>query len=164
APPYLFFLSDTRKAGKCDKQESLLQGFGSQDTHETLNTFQWGPDGRLHGLHGIFTHSQVNGIKMNAAVWRYDVRGKQFDIFAEGTSNPWGMDFDSKGQCFLACCVIPHLFHMVPGGTYKRQAANSFNPYAYGLLNEICDHTHHKESGWAHAGLLILEGDHVPKT
>jgi putative membrane-bound dehydrogenase-like protein len=162
APPYLFFLTDPKKAGKCTGQEVLLKGFGSQDTHETLNTFQWGPDGKLYGLHGIFTHSQVNGVKMNAAVWRYAVREKKFDIFAEGTSNPWGMDFDSKGQCFLACCVIPHLFHMIPGGTYKRQAGGSFNPYAYGLLDEICDHNHHKESGWAHAGLLVLEGDHVP--
>jgi putative heme-binding domain-containing protein len=73
------------------------------------------------------------------------------------------MDFDAHGQCFLACCVIPHLFHMIPGGTYKRQASTSFNPYAYGLLDEICDHTHHKESGWAHAGLIVLEGSHVPR-
>src|SRR5262245_41027248 len=171
APPYLFFIKDEN--GKAGKQEVLLKGFGSHDTHETLNTFQWGPDSKLYGLHGVFTHSEVmpaepeasargRGVKMNAAVWRYDVRDKKFDIFAEGTSNPWGMDFDSRGNVFLACCVIPHLFHMVPGGTYKRQAGSSFNPYAYGLLNEICDHTHHKESGWAHAGLLVMEGDHVP--
>jgi len=38
----------------------LLKGFGSQDTHETLNTFQWGPDGKLYGLHGVFTHSEVH--------------------------------------------------------------------------------------------------------
>lgn len=163
APPYLFFLSDTDGDGKCDKQEIVLKGFGSQDTHETLNTFQWGPDSKLYGLHGVFTQSVVDGVKMNAAVWRLDPATKAFDIFAEGTSNPWGMDFDSQGQCFLACCVIPHLFHMVPGGTYKRQAGSSFNPYAYGLLNEICDHIHHKESGWAHAGLMHLDGEHVPE-
>lgn len=164
APPYLFFLSDTDGDGKCDKQEILLKGFGSQDTHETLNTFQWGPDSKLYGLHGVFTHSDIDGVKLNAAVWRLDPGpARTFDIFAEGTSNPWGMDFDSHGQCFLACCVIPHLFHMVPGGTYKRQAGSSFNPYAYGLLNEICDHIHHKESGWAHAGLLYLDGNHVPE-
>jgi putative membrane-bound dehydrogenase-like protein len=172
APPYLFLLKDTKGAGVCDKQEILLKGFGSQDTHETLNTFQWGPDCKLYGLHGVFTHSEVDGVKMNGAVWRYDPshlapkgRGGEgkFEIFAEGTSNPWGMDFDARGQCHLACCVIPHLFHMVPGGTYKRQAGSSFNPYAYGLLNESCDHTHHKESGWAHAGLLVMQGDHVPK-
>lgn len=163
AAPYLFFLQDTDNDGKCDKQEILLTGFGSEDTHETLNTFQWGPDSNLYGLHGVFTHSNIDGIKMNAAVWRYHPPTKKFEVFAEGTSNPWGMDFDSHGQCHLACCVIPHLFHMVPGGTYKRQAGISFNPFAYGLLKESCDHTHHKESGWAHAGLLVMEGDHVPE-
>src|SRR5688572_5178322 len=163
AAPFLWFLSDKQGKGKCDTYEILLRGFGSQDTHETLNTFQWGPDGKLYGLHGVFTNSQIEGVKMNAAVWSYDSRGKKFEIFGEGTSNPWGMDFDSRGECFLACCVIPHLFHISPGGTYKRQAGGSFNPHAYGLLNEICDHTHHRESGWAHAGLLYLDGDHVPK-
>lgn len=170
APPYLFFLSDPGNTGKCTKQEILLKGFGSQDTHETLNTFQWGPDSKLYGLHGVFTQSEVKpgekdeaGVKMNAAVWRYDVRAKKFDIFAEGTSNPWGMDFDARGNCFVACCVIPHLFHIVPGGIYRRQAGVSLHPYAYGQLNEICDHQHHKESGWAHAGCLVLDGSHVPE-
>lgn len=163
APPSLFFLSDTKGTGKCDKQEILLQGFGSQDTHETLNTFQWGPDSKLYGLHGVYTHSEVNGVKLDAAVWNYDVAARKFGIFAEGTSNPWGMDFDRNGDCFLACCVIPHLFHMVPGGNYIRQGGTSFNPYAYGQLKEICDHTHHKESGWAHAGLIVLEGETIPE-
>ena len=36
----------------------LLDGWGYQDTHETLNTFTWGPDGWLYGCHGVFTHSQ----------------------------------------------------------------------------------------------------------
>ncbi len=53
----------------------LLKGFGSQDTHETLNTFRWGPDGWLYGLHGVFTQSNVQAAdgpetRMNAAVWR----------------------------------------------------------------------------------------------
>jgi len=163
APPYLFFLRDTDGDDKCDKHEILLSGFGSQDTHETLNTFQWGPDGRLYGLHGVYTLSEVQGVKMDAAVWRYDVRTRKFEVFAEGTSNPWGMDFDPRGECFLCCCVIPHLFHMVPGATYIKQGNKpSWNPHAYGQLREICDHTHHKESGWAHAGLVHLEGKHVP--
>ncbi len=162
AAPYLFFLQDTEGKGKCTKQDVLLKGFGSQDEHETLNTLQWGPDGKLYGLHGVFTSSNIDGVKLNAAVWRYDTGDKRFEVFAEGTSNPWGMDFDARGQCHLVCCVIPHLFHMVPGGTYERQAGVSFNPYAYGLLSHSCDHIHHKESGWAHAGLLVMEGSHVP--
>jgi putative membrane-bound dehydrogenase-like protein len=162
AAPYLLFLRDTKGAGRCDVHEVLLRGFGSQDTHETLNTFQWGPDGRLYGLHGIFTQSKVGDIRLNAAVWRYGMHERKFDIFAEGTSNPWGLDFDSYGQAFLTACVIPHAFHMIPGGTYIRQAGSSLNPYAFGLLREISDHLHHAESGWAHAGALVLQGDAIP--
>src|SRR5262245_37950766 len=170
AAPYLWFIEN--KNDKAAKFEILLKGFGSQDTHETLNTFQWGPDGWLYGLHGIFTVSEVNqpdapakdAVKMNAAVWRYHPTAKKFEIFAEGTSNPWGMDWrNTDGQFILCCCVIPHLYHIVPGGIYKRQAGASFNPYVYGYLNEICDHTFHKESGWAHAGLISLDVPHMPE-
>src|SRR4051794_28057620 len=76
APPYLFFIEN--KNDKPGKIDILLKGFGSQDTHETLNTFQWGPDGRLYGLHGVFTYSEVQSpganapglspVKLNAAV------------------------------------------------------------------------------------------------
>ncbi len=171
APPYLWFIEN--KNDKPGKFTKLLSGFGSEDTHETLNTFQWGPDGRLYGLHGVFTQSSVGPpdetdpqkrVKLNAGVWRYDVRTKKFEIFAEGTSNPWGMDWrNTDGQFILCCCVIPHLFHIVPGGIYKRQAGQSNNPYAYSYLNEICDHTFHKESGWAHAGLISLDTPIMPK-
>ena len=55
APPYLFFLEDTRARASATSRRSCCKGFGSQDTHETLNTLQWGPDGKLYGLHGVFT-------------------------------------------------------------------------------------------------------------
>ncbi len=167
APPYLWFIEN--KDDKPGKFDVLLKGFGSQDTHETLNTFQWGPDGWLYGLHGVFTQSNVQpadgpAVRMNAAVWRYHPTRKTFEIFSEGTSNPWGMDWrNTDGQFILACCVIPHLYHMVPGGVYKRQGGVSENPYAYGQINEISDHTFHKKSGWAHAGLLSLDVPHMPE-
>ncbi|MBA4189855.1 MAG: hypothetical protein C0467_17875 [Planctomycetaceae bacterium] len=170
AAPYLWFIEN--KDDKPGKFEVLLKGFGSQDTHETLNTFQWGPDGWLYGLHGIFTNSavkpaaQLDGpeTRINGGVWRYHHTKKKFEVFAEGTSNPWGMDWrNTDGQFILACCVIPHLFHIVPEGVYKRQAPGGFNPHVYGFLNEICDHTFHKESGWAHAGLISLDTPHMPK-
>ncbi len=170
AAPYLWFIEN--KNDKPGKFDVLLKGFGSQDTHETLNTFQWGPDGWLYGLHGIFTNSavkpggQLDGpeARINGGIWRYHPTLKKFEIFAEGTSNPWGMDWrNTDGQFILACCVIPHLYHIVPGGIYKRQAGASFHPHVYGYLNEICDHTFHKESGWAHAGLISLDVPHMPE-
>jgi putative heme-binding domain-containing protein len=96
-------------------------------------------------------------------MWRYHPVTRKFELVAEGTSNPWGWDYrNTDGQMILCCCVIPHLFHITPGGVYKRQSGQSSNPYAYGYLNEICDHTFHKESGWAHAGLLSLDTPLMP--
>ena len=52
----------SRTTTKTDKPagepQILLDGWGYEDTHETLNTFIWGPDGWLYGCHGVFTHSR----------------------------------------------------------------------------------------------------------
>ncbi len=47
-------------------------------------------------------------------------RAHEFEIFAHGTSNPWGVDFNDHGDTFLTACVIPHLFYIDP----KRAATN----------------------------------------
>ena len=184
--PNLIFLEDTDGDERADKRTVLLDGWGYQDTHETLNSFIWGPDGWLYGCHGVFTHSRVGKpgtpdsarVPLNAGIWRYHPKTRQFEVFAEGTSNPWGFDFDEHGSGFLTACVIPHLFHMVPGGLYRRQAGQNFNPYAYGEIKEICDHLHYfgasphagnkdarsldRGGGHAHSGCLIYQGGAYP--
>ena len=60
AAPYLLFIPDRNGDDVPDgPPEVLLDGWGYEDTHETLNTFTWGPDGWLYGCHGVFTHSNV---------------------------------------------------------------------------------------------------------
>ena len=60
AAPYLLHIPDADGDDKPDGTPTiLLDGFGWQDTHETLNSFIWGPDGWLYGCHGVFTHSNV---------------------------------------------------------------------------------------------------------
>src|SRR6266404_2210911 len=99
--PELLFLQDTNHDDKADTRTVLLSGFGLEDRHELLNGFTWGPDGWLYLTHGVFTHSQVKipeastpGIEVTAAVARYHPLTKKFEVFADGTSNPWGVDFD----------------------------------------------------------------------
>lgn len=184
--PELVFLADTDGDGKADKRTVLLNGWGYQDTHETLNSFIWGPDGWLYGCHGVFTHSNVGQpgapdsarTRINAGIWRYHPSTRKFEVFAEGTSNPWGWDYDENGSGFLTCCVIPHLFHTVQGGIYARQAGQSFHPHTYGYIQHICDHVHYfggsshegnadprrmqMGGGHAHAGCLIYQGGAFP--
>ena len=213
AAPYFMFIPDEDKDDKADEIKdgakynqvpgvnfmaiALLDGWGSQDTHETLNSFIWGPDGWLYGCHGVFTHSKVGKPgtpddqrkPINAGIWRYHPVRHEFEIFAEGTSNPWGLDYDQYGEFFVTACVIPHLYHIVPGGRYQRQAGQHFNPYTYEDIKTIADHAHYAGSarpdvafdkttgagivnddtnalggGHAHCGLAIYQSSLFPPT
>jgi putative membrane-bound dehydrogenase-like protein len=176
---------------------ALLDGWGSQDTHETLNSFIWGPDGWLYGCHGVFTHSRVGKPgtpddkrePINAGVWRYHPVRHEFEVFAHGTSNPWGLDYDQHGEFFVTACVIPHLYHIVPGGRYHRQAGQHFNAHTYEDIKTIADHAHYAGNprpdvtfdkttgagvmnndtnalggGHAHCGLAIYQSSLFPPT
>ena len=186
AAPYLMFIADANGDDVADgAPKILLDGWGYQDTHETLNTFIWGPDGWLYGCHGVFTHSRVgkpgtpdkDRQGVNAAIWRYHPTRHTFEVFAHGTSNPWGVDFNDRGQAFLTSCVIPHLYHIIQGARYERQGGVHFNPYTYDDIKTIADHRHYVGAtahsgngksdeaggGHAHAGAMIYLGGAWPE-
>ncbi len=194
AAPYLMFIPDRDGDDVADAEpQILLDGFGYHDTHEVLNAFNWGPDGWLYGCHGVFTHSRVGApgtpedqrTALNAGVWRYHPSEHRFEVFAHGTSNPWGVDFDDHGHAFVTACVIPHLFHILPGARYHRQAGQHFNPHTYNDIKTIADHAHFsgniRDHAWwghepadvpdatsaaggghAHCGAMIYLGDNWP--
>jgi putative membrane-bound dehydrogenase-like protein len=187
--PYLLFIPDKNRDDTPDgPPQVILDGWGHDDLHETLNSFVWGPDGWLYGNQGVFTHSNVghpgardaDRTPLNACVWRYHPTKKVFEVFAEGMSNQWGLDFNDVGDAFTTACVIPHLYHVIQGGNYQRQAGPHFNPYVYEDIKTIADHLHYDRGvswtdarlskggtpaaggGHAHAGALIYLGDSFP--
>jgi putative membrane-bound dehydrogenase-like protein len=176
SPPNLLFVPDRDRDDVPDgRAQVVLNGWGREDQHETLNTFTWGPDGWLYGCHGVFTHSLVgqpltpdkDRTPINAGVWRYHPVREEFEVFAWGTSNPWGIDFDDRGQLLETACVIPHLWHMIQGGLYHRQAGQHFQRYAYDDIKNIAKHTHvgheGRRGGHAHGGALLYQGESFPE-
>jgi putative membrane-bound dehydrogenase-like protein len=185
APPNLLFVPDKNGDDKADMDdiEVRLTGWGIRDRHETLNSFHWGPDGWLYGLQGFATPSKVgkpkgkgklyrhndpfpedilqgDGVDINGGVWRYHPTKDKFEVVAHGFSNPWGIDYDAKGQMLMTACVIPHLWHVVPGGIYHRQGGQHFNPYVYEDIKTITDHSHRS----AHGGARVYLSDAFPET
>ena len=185
AAPHLMFVpvKDWDNPKPAGEAKILLDGWDYKaDTHETLNTFTWGPDGWLYGCHGVFCPSLVGkpGTPeserqwVDAAVWRYHPTKHQFEVFAEGTSNPWGIDFDERGQCFIEACVVPHFWHVIQGARYTRQGGQHFCvgieetarnerhreaksrkpifPYTYGDITTHGDHVHYAGTKGPHAG------------
>ena len=184
APPHLLFVPDKDKDDKADMDdiEILLTGWGIRDRHETINSLHWGPDGWLYGLEGFATPSRIRkpgenekmyshndpfpddifdkqGVDIDGGVWRYHPTKDRFEVVAHGFSNPWGIDYDSKGQLFISACVIPHMFHVIPGGIYHRQGGQHFNPYVYSDIRTIVDHRHRS----AHGGARVYQSDAFPE-
>lgn len=116
---------------------------------------------------------------MNCGVWRYHPTRKVFEVVAHGSTNPWGLDFNEEGEMFITNCVIKHVFHVVPGGHYKRMFGQDITPNVYGLMESCADHIHWGGGKWtssrggegvhdkpggghAHAGCMIYLGDNWP--
>ncbi|MEM9589489.1 MAG: PVC-type heme-binding CxxCH protein, partial [Planctomycetota bacterium] len=185
APPNLMFLPDRDSDDQADRDaiEVRLTGWGIRDRHETLNSLHWGPDGWLYGLQGYATPSTVGKpagsgkvfrggepypdkiafdgatTEINGGVWRYHPTKERFEVVAHGFSNPWGIDYDANGQLFITACVIPHLWHVIPGGIYHRQGGTHFNPHVYDDIKTIADHRHRS----AHGGARVYLSDAFPK-
>ena len=113
AAPHLLYFPDKDHNDVPDGEPKiLLDGWGYQDTHETLNSFIWGPDGWLYGNQGVFCRSEIGKpgdgpekrIVMRAGVWRYHPTRHKFEVFSRGGSNQWGIDFNETGHMFITHC------------------------------------------------------------
>lgn len=127
APPHLLFVPDRDGDDSADREdiEIRLTGWGIRDRHETINSLHWGPDGWLYGLEGFATPSKIRkpdpqdrlyrhqepfpedllereSVDINGGVWRYHSTRDRFEAVAHGFSNPWGIDYDAKGQLFIS--------------------------------------------------------------
>jgi putative membrane-bound dehydrogenase-like protein len=161
APDILFYKEgpDGKAAGK---PEVVVTGFGRTDTHELPNSLTWGPDGWLYGLNGVFNHSHVKhrgkDYRFTCALFRIHPKTREFQLFCEGTSNPWGIAFDNEGSAFVSACVIDHLWHLTETGYYHRQGG-PYPPFTW-RLGSIVKHRHQKA---AYCGLHFFDSDAYPR-
>ena len=104
----ILFLKDTDDDGKADERRVLLSGFGNGDSHQTINSFRWSPDGQLYFGHGDGCESRVEtpwgaSNLFNAGYYRLEPNRLKLTPFLEahmGPGNPWGVAYDAWGQIF----------------------------------------------------------------
>jgi putative membrane-bound dehydrogenase-like protein len=139
-PPYLLFYKDKDDHADGDP-EVLLSGFGMQDSHAFPNSLQWGPDGWLYGAQGSTVTSNVRGIEFQQGIWRFHPRTKEFELFAEGGGNTWGLDFDRHGNAIAGTNFGGvAMLHQVQGGYYVKGFAKHgplHNPHTYGYFEHV---------------------------
>ncbi len=193
-PPQLLFIPDLDGDDQPDgPPQVILDGFEADNVrHNFVNGLRWGMDGWLYGRHGIQATSFVGfpdqaiaeRTALNCCIWRLHPQTKRFEIVCQGTTNPWGMDWDEHGHLFFINTVIGHLWHALPNAHFERMYGVDLDPYVYRLLPQVADHVHWNSAGedWlavrkigisketdlaggghAHSGLLIYQADQWPK-
>ena len=189
SPPNFYFIPDRDGDDVPDgKPEVLLDGFGTHaNSHNLANGFAWGPDGWLYGTHGRTNFSRIakpgtpdaERSQFDGGVYRYHPVKHTWEPYADGTTNPWGIDWDDFGEGFVSNCVNPHLFHVIQGAHYEPWRNRESSRFAYERIATIADHLHYLGTpdfhfgigtpeedtlggGHAHCGTMVYLGDNWP--
>jgi putative membrane-bound dehydrogenase-like protein len=189
SPPYFYFIPDRDGDDRPDgAPQTLLDGFGNHaNSHNLANALAWGPDGWLYGTHGRTNWSMIGKPgtadaerkRFDGGVYRYHPTRHVWEAFADGTTNPWGIDWDDYGEAFVSNCVNPHLFHIIQGAHYEPWRKRTSSEHAYERIDTIADHLHYVGDknvwkglgtpeedaiggGHAHCGTMVYLGDNWP--
>lgn len=190
--PTMVFIPDRDGDDRPDGPiQVMLDGFEWQRNHHTMaNGLRWGPDGWLYGRNGIQAVSSLGKpgtseparVKTNGGIWRYHPQRQTVEMVCDGTTNPWGMDWNEHGEGFFINTVIGHLWQIIPGAHYRRMHGNDLNPHTYEIIEQHADHVHWAAGeawnswqklgttdatsaaggGHAHTGLMFYGGDNWP--
>lgn len=190
SPPSMLFIPDRDRDDRPDgPPETLLDGFGNHsNAHNLANGFAWGPDGWLYGTHGRTNWSMIGKpgasddqrVRFDGGVYRYHPTRHVWEAYADGTTNPWGIDWNDYGHAFVCNCVNPHVFQVIQGAHYEPWRGRESSQYAYQRIDTIADHLHFTGlsnvrgglgsaeedaagGGHAHCGTMIYLGDSFPE-
>ena len=151
----MLFLQDTDGDGRADKRKVLLSGFGTGDTHQTINSFIWGPGGELYLGQGDGIESRVETPWGASNLYRsgfYRIRPRRLQLLPflddhTAAGNPWGVVFDRWGQLF-SCDGAGGIHWLSPG----------LSPTAQGARLRTIG----QDEGYC--GIDVLDGRHLPES
>ncbi len=113
AAPDILYLKDTNGDGKADVQRVVFTGFGRSNVQGLCNSFQWGPDNRIHGATSssgaVATRPDqpdFKSVSLNGRDFSFDP--KTLDMRAESGGAQHGMTFDDWGRKFV-CSNSDHI-------------------------------------------------------
>ena len=152
----LLHLRDTDGDGKADSTRIVLSGFGTEDTHHILHSFQWGPEGFLYFNQSIYIHSHIEtpfGVRRlgGGGFWQFRPDNLRLNVVARGLVNPWGYQIDPWGQSFATDGAGGEgINYVMPGASYAA------TPGATKILTGL------NPGSPKHCGLEIVSGRNFP--
>jgi putative membrane-bound dehydrogenase-like protein len=105
-PPDILYCKDTNGDGVADVRETVYTGFNWNNVQGMMNTFLWGPDGRIHGSTSSVGAETRRVDDPKAPI--LSLRGRDFAwdpktraMFAESGGAQHGMSYDDWGRKFV---------------------------------------------------------------
>lgn len=190
APPQLLFIPDANDDLIPDgPAEVKLDGFHNarDNYHNFANGLSWGPDGWLYGRCGASCPGDMGlpgstdeqRVPMRGGMWRYHPERQAVEALTQGTTNPWGHDWNEVGDLFFINTVNGHFWQCIPGAHFVRPHTLDLNPHSYELIDMHADHWHFDTGkswtasrdgaandfggGHAHIGMMIYQESTWPE-
>ena len=185
--PNLLFYPDKNGDGIIEGEAIIkLTGFSIKGLWNMPNSLTWGPDGWLYGVQGQLAWSRIREESWwSCGVWRYHPVEDRFEVMANGMTNPWGIDWNAEGDCFVSGNCNGHLWSIYHGGYYERGWGGATMAMGWRRFSSIEKVPHyppesHWKSAWlkrfemgseadayggghSHCGLLIYQGGLWPE-
>ena len=121
--PEFIFLKDTNGDDKADVRETLIEGWGTFDTHAGPSNLQYGIDNNLYGVVG---YSGFEGsifgqdFKFNQNVYRFQPKKKYFEVITNTSNNTWGLGFTEDNSIFASTANNTHsVFVGIPNAYFN---------------------------------------------
>ncbi|MEX2568154.1 MAG: PVC-type heme-binding CxxCH protein, partial [Cyclobacteriaceae bacterium] len=147
--PDFVFMKDTDGDDQADVFETIMTGWGKNDTHAGPSNLQYGFDNKIWGVTGYSGfNGTINGKKWNfpQGVYHFDPEGKNFDYLASSTNNTWGLGFSEDNHVFISTANNTHAaYYSIPSKHLQRAFSDPAEgepspPYAIQSIQKIDGH------------------------
>jgi putative membrane-bound dehydrogenase-like protein len=114
APTFLF-LKDTDGDDRADIRQTVIEGWGTFDTHAGPSNLKYGFDNKIWGVVG---YSGFDGTiagqrrKFNQCIYRFPADVSSFEVMTHTTNNTWGLGFSENNDVFASTANNTHSVFM----------------------------------------------------
>jgi len=135
--PDILYCKDTDGDGRADIRETVFSGFGLSNVQGLVNSFQWGPDNRIHGAtssSGANVTSTANpgGTPLSLRGRDFAIDPRTREIVATSGGGQHGLTFDAWGNKFVChnsnhCQYVVYEDRYIARNPYQKAPAANLN-------------------------------------
>jgi len=121
--PHFLFLKDTDGDDKADTRETIIDGWGTFDTHAGPSNLQYGYDNNIWGVVG---YSGFKGTiagtsrDFDQGIYRFSPDVSGFEFMTSTSNNTWGLGFTKNNDVFASTANNTHSVYMgIPDAVEK---------------------------------------------